>query len=262
MATHNPDSKDDRPQSSWENKGDGIKMAQAIGADTVFKGGKVGWVGIDTSLGEAMHYYSAVIKGDGSLLDLSPPAATTGITTNKAGKQVPALTAATYAQHPDDYAVVHRRMLDARKLNEDETFWAITNTPANEVYKSKGFAFQETSIAALAGKIGADATKLQTSFASGQQIGNMMGPSTNLVATGTVFTATKAIPSSIGSMGGIKINTNAQVLKSGAPITGLYAAGECANGDMFYLEYPASGSSLSVSATFGRTAGAQAAAGL
>jgi succinate dehydrogenase/fumarate reductase flavoprotein subunit/uncharacterized protein with FMN-binding domain len=244
MALHNPDSKQDIPQSSSESLGEGIKMAQAIGADTVFKGGKIGWVGIDVSLGEASHYYSAVIKGDGTLLNLDPPANV------------------TYAQHKDDYAVVHRRMLDARKDNPSEKFWALTNSPANEVYVTKGVAFQDTTVAGLAQKIGVDPTNLQASFASGQEIGNMMGPSASLTASGAVFTATKAIPSSIGSMGGIKINTDAAVLKGGVPIPGLYAAGECANGDMFYLEYPGSGSSLSISATFGRTAGAKAAAGL
>jgi fumarate reductase flavoprotein subunit len=60
-------------------------------------------------------------------------------------------------------------------------------------------------------------------------------------------------------MGGIKINPDAQVVKAnGDPIPGLYAAGECANGDFFYLEYPASGTSLAISSTFGRIAGANA----
>jgi fumarate reductase flavoprotein subunit len=62
-------------------------------------------------------------------------------------------------------------------------------------------------------------------------------------------------------MGGLKTNTAAEVLKEGAnqPIPGLYAAGEVANGAFYYQEYPASGSSNSLSITFGRTAGKNAA---
>jgi fumarate reductase flavoprotein subunit len=61
-------------------------------------------------------------------------------------------------------------------------------------------------------------------------------------------------------MGGLKINTKAEVLHtSGSAIPGLYAAGESANGQLFYKEYPGSGSSLAVSTTFGREAGKNAA---
>ena len=60
-------------------------------------------------------------------------------------------------------------------------------------------------------------------------------------------------------MGGLKVNTNSEVLKDGAPIPGLYAAGETANGDFYYREYPASGSSNCISITFGLQAGRQAA---
>jgi succinate dehydrogenase/fumarate reductase flavoprotein subunit/uncharacterized protein with FMN-binding domain len=265
MKDHNPDSMYDIPQSNHGNVGEGIKMGVAIGADTVFKGGKIGWVGIDPSLGEASHYYSAVIKGDGELLALNDvPASNAG--TNNAGKTVPALTAVNYETHRDDYAVVHRRMLDARKAAGGTlNFWAITNTAP--MY-SAPYAYTSTTIAGLAELIGADPDKLQASFASGQTISAMFGPTATLTATGSVFTATKAVPSSIGSMGGLKINTNAEVLSGGdktpiakgQPIPGLYAAGETANGDLFYLEYPGSGTSLSVSATFGRFAGKNAAA--
>jgi fumarate reductase flavoprotein subunit len=62
-------------------------------------------------------------------------------------------------------------------------------------------------------------------------------------------------------MGGLKINVRGQVLAAtgGSPIPGLYAAGEVANGDFYYQQYPASGSSLSLAITFGREAGKNAA---
>jgi fumarate reductase flavoprotein subunit len=122
------------------------------------------------------------------------------------------------------------------------------------------YAFTSDTIAGLAGLIEADPEKLRASFASEREISSMFGPSTQLTANASVFTATKAVPSSIGSMGGLKINVNAEVQKvGGGSIPGLYAAGETANGDLFYLEYPGSGTSLSVGATFGRFAGKNAA---
>ena len=61
------------------------------------------------------------------------------------------------------------------------------------------------------------------------------------------------------SFGGLKINTNAQVISSdGAPIPGLYAAGELVGG-IFYFNYPG-GTGLTNGSVFGRIAGANAAA--
>ena len=56
------------------------------------------------------------------------------------------------------------------------------------------------------------------------------------------------------------INTDAQVLsEDGEPIPGLYASGEVANGGFYEVEYPASGSSLSLGMTYGMEAGRNAA---
>ena len=60
------------------------------------------------------------------------------------------------------------------------------------------------------------------------------------------------------TFGGLRINTDAQVLDTdGAPITGLYAAGELVGG-IFYFNYPG-GSGLTNGAVFGRIAGTSAA---
>jgi tricarballylate dehydrogenase len=60
------------------------------------------------------------------------------------------------------------------------------------------------------------------------------------------------------SFGGLKINTEAQVISSdGEPIPGLYAAGELVGG-IFYFNYPG-GTGLTNGAVFGRIAGASAA---
>jgi len=60
------------------------------------------------------------------------------------------------------------------------------------------------------------------------------------------------------TFGGLRINTDAQVLDTdGAPITGLYAAGELVGG-IFYFNYPG-GTGLTNGAVFGRIAGTSAA---
>jgi len=60
------------------------------------------------------------------------------------------------------------------------------------------------------------------------------------------------------SFGGLKINTDAQVMSSdGAPIPGLYAAGELVGG-IFWFNYPG-GTGLTNGAVFGKIAGASAA---
>lgn len=63
-----------------------------------------------------------------------------------------------------------------------------------------------------------------------------------------------------GTFGGPKININAEVISTdGDVIPGLYAAGEVANGELFFQQYPCSGSSIQTSATMGRQAGKAAA---
>ena len=60
------------------------------------------------------------------------------------------------------------------------------------------------------------------------------------------------------TFGGLRITTDAQVLDTdGAPIPGLYAAGELVGG-LFYFNYPG-GTGLMSGAVFGRIAGDSAA---
>ena len=72
-----------------------------------------------------------------------------------------------------------------------------------------------------------------------------------------------AIPfknNSSGTFGGPITDLEGRVLASDdTVIPGLYAAGEVANGDLLWQEYPGSGTSLSINFTFGRIAGQTAA---
>lgn len=74
-------------------------------------------------------------------------------------------------------------------------------------------------------------------------------------------TAVRVMPATIGTIGGLKMDLEGHVLNTeGAPIANLYAAGAVANGEFFYREYPASGTSIQMCFTTGRIAGANAAA--
>lgn len=64
-----------------------------------------------------------------------------------------------------------------------------------------------------------------------------------------------------GSFGGPEISMQGEVINTkGEVIEGLYAAGECASGQMFAYEYPGSGTAIQAFVTFGRVAGQSAAA--
>jgi fumarate reductase flavoprotein subunit len=240
LAQHNPEAQYDFPRSSWGNTGDGIHMGIKVGAATVFKGGMIGWGRTDATINDDIMIGLNIISDKGDLLDLTPPAADSTHT--------PPLTAVTYANTPD-YPPMYSGFLKARRAGATK-FWVLTRAaPAGPSAK---FASTADTVEALAGLIGVDATKLQTAFDNATVAPDPEGPP-------EPYTATQVKPSSIGSMGGLKVNVNAQVLKpDNTAIPGLYAAGETANGDFYYLEYPASGSSLSLSITFGRVAGQKA----
>ena len=63
-----------------------------------------------------------------------------------------------------------------------------------------------------------------------------------------------------GTVGGLKIDENSQVLREdGSVIEGLYAAGETCNGEYYYRLYPSGGASLLFGSVTGKIAGANAA---
>lgn len=63
-----------------------------------------------------------------------------------------------------------------------------------------------------------------------------------------------------GTFGGPAVTIDGEVLSTvGTVIPGLYAAGEVANGELLYHQYPCSGTSIQICTTMGRQAGAAAA---
>lgn len=87
-------------------------------------------------------------------------------------------------------------------------------------------------------------------------------PSLGTVEEGP-FYAVEILPGALATRGGLRVNGQAAVLSAatGAPIPGLYAAGNCSNGAA-PLAYPGPGSTIGAAMTFGFVAGQQVAAKL
>lgn len=222
-AEYSPIAENDFPLSSKGNVGDGINMGIAIGAATEFKGGIIGFDFVDGSL----------------------PAS---------GMNAVAMYCSCYVQ-PDgtfvskviDYPITYT----AIKTLGVPNFYGLYDAKGAESAEAAvtvGFGWKGDTVEALAEATGMDAAKLADAIEQDPDL------------TEAPYYAVMVKPSTIGSMGGLVINTDAEVLKEdGTAIPGLYATGEVANGGFYNVEYPASGSSLSLGMTFGMEAGRNAA---
>ena len=222
-AEYSPIAENDFPLSSKGNVGDGINMGIAIGAATEFKGGIIGFDFVDGTL----------------------PAS---------GMNAVAMYCNSYVQ-PDgtfvsdviDYPITYTAI---KELGVDH-FYGLYDAKGAETAEAAvavGFGWKGETVEELAEATGMDAEKLADAIEQGT--GHEEAP----------YYAVMVKPTTIGSMGGLVINTDAQVLaESGDPIPGLYATGEVANGGFYDVEYPASGSSLSLGMTYGMEAGRNAA---
>ena len=223
-AKYSPVAENDFPLSSKGNVGDGINMGMAIGAATEFKGGVIGFDFVDGSL----------------------PAS---------GMNAVAMYCSSYVQ-PDgtfvskviDYPITYTAI---KELGVDH-FYGLYDAAGAETAEAAvavGFGWKGDTVEALAEATGMDPQKLADAIAQDPDLKE------------APYYAVMVKPTTIGSMGGLVIDTDARVLKEdGAPIPGLYATGEVANGGFYKVEYPASGSSLSLGMTFGLEAGRNAAA--
>ena len=223
-AQYSPVAENDFPLSSKGNVGDGINMGMAIGAATEFKGGVIGFDFVDGSL----------------------PAS---------GMNAVAMYCSSYVQ-PDgtfvskviDYPITYTAI---KTLGVDH-FYGLYDAAGAETAEAAvavGYGWKGDTVEALAEATGMDAAKLADAIEQDPDLKE------------APYYAVMVKPTTIGSMGGLVIDTDARVLKEdGAPIPGLYATGEVANGGFYKVEYPASGSSLSLGMTFGLEAGRNAAA--
>jgi succinate dehydrogenase/fumarate reductase flavoprotein subunit len=260
-----PQTANDDSNSHPGNTGDGIIMGRNIGTALVFYGAKVGFGTKEPGTFEGLKEPSGsrVIASDGDYIPYTGtndilPAEPAG--TNIDGRPHGALTEVIYQQGANtNNNTNYRWMVEKRAATPGVRFWNPSAGVPNATTQDRidgGWAFTSTTgIADLATKIDMDAQLLENAFT---KVG---------VSTAGQVTVTSVYPSDLGTFGGLKINTNGQVLGDGTkgttlnqPIPGLYAAGETASGQFFYVEYPASGLSLSTSSTMGYFAGMHAVA--
>jgi len=111
-----------------------------------------------------------------------------------------------------------------------------TKLKAADGYVKKGFAVEGT-LEEIAAKIGTDTKTLEATLNKyNEAVRNKVDSEFNKKTlpkelTGTKYYAIEVSPAVHHTMGGVRINTNAEVLgKNGRPIKGLYAAGEVTGG--------------------------------
>lgn len=224
------------------NTGDGINMAMAVGADTVFKGGVIGLRGIvPTSFAD----------GTNGLVWMPY------LMVNEKGER--------FINESTDYPVIHSAL---EQNNRTYLIGDSTQLPVAMVQGliDQGYAFTADTLEELAAItfMPVDAfvaTVARYNELKGQEDVDFGKAAASMTGVGVgPYVAIVVTPATIGTMGGIKVDLEMHVLDvNGQPIPGLYAAGATANGDFFYQEYPASGTSIMMCFTCGRIAGTNAA---
>lgn len=248
MKAHSPEMASTWAISSPGNTGDGITMAEKAGAATDYTGGVIGFKIIDVT----RHY----IEG-ANLLGWTGQLGVTNQGTR-------------FGNESADYPVFCTSLLKAKEAGAEKFYLIIDSTTdfsaaLAEEAVAKGLGFKAETIDDLAKAAGIDAAALNETIASynghaDAKEADEFGKA-NLVAVNKApYYAVEIKPATLGTIGGLVLSQNAEVLDTnGAPISGLYAAGEVANSQFLYKEYPASGSSISISGTFGIIAGQSAA---
>jgi len=227
------------------NTGDGIRMAEAVGAVTYEDNWMIG-LGLRSPVQQMNNFYwygtFAFVNNDGERF------------TNEGGH----------------YAIVYNDAV----FSAPGGAWMLFDS--GEAFKpfveaAEGAAESEHVLKAdtleeLAAAIGADAAKLSATIASYNQVAaggtDPFGkPAMQCVPlTAGPFYAVRFYPCNMGTFGGVKTTDSFEVIDaSGSPIPGLYAAGEMCNRPFYNMVYM-SGSALQLAALTGQTAGEAAAA--
>ena len=237
------------------NTGDGIRMAMAVGADLAGMGGVIGLV--NHAIGIA-----PIMRGQ---------AIVPGIWVNKYGQR--------FVNEAAHYAYAMRSVFS----QEDHMAWAIFDEDARKMggkalggdltnfsddlkkEVAEGKVKKGSTIGELAVSMGVDASILELTLnkwnkdtARGKD--TVFNKKTGLKPiVSPPFYATLVNPISLGSCGGVKINTDTQVIDvNGKKIPRLYAGG-MTTGGWIGPYYPGSGTALAANICFGRIAGKNAA---
>ena len=254
-AEYSPESAESYSMSSCGNVGDWIAWGEEIGDQMEFKGGVMG-----------MHTTNPYYTLTGGI-NLYSFLGTLGV--NAKGER--------FQNEYSDYPIYDTNM----KKDGSDHFWHIYTSEILAGYDAYGYEATATFEAAIdAGYVVKADTLEGLAEAAGMDSDTFVATVeryNELAATGVdedfgaaamtpietegSYYAVKVVKATVASFGGFVINENAELLDAdGNAIKGFYGAGEDANAVFLEMEYPASGSMLSISATFGRIAGQQAAA--
>jgi Succinate dehydrogenase/fumarate reductase, flavoprotein subunit len=227
------------------NTGDGLTMAQAAGAAFEGKGSIIGFKMVP---GESTDH-SDIIN-----LMWMP-----WLSVNQEGKR--------FVNEASDYPVFDAAVNTQTNRTSYLIFDGATYMPALDQAVQKGEAFVADTLPELAKAASIDEKTFMATVASynkavasgkDAEFGKSMKGMKPIAKS--KFYALKVVGASIGTMGGPKTDVETHVLnEKGDKIPGLYAAGEVSNGDFYNMVYPASGTSVQMSLTFGREAGQKAA---
>lgn len=244
-AKYAPGSVGHHSNSSKGNTGDAIEMVQKINGKIVLKGGLSG------------------ISLVGDLPLHSPLSALRMIKTSVAVTDL-------------GYRYVNESMTSAFdyynpmvRTGRAQFYNIVDSTTYNELYDQaveENVAFKANTIEELAKLAGIPSYTLKTTIedynkacAAGKDAEFSKDSKDLQPLVKAPFYAIKITPNTNDSFGGVVTNLDTEVLDiNDQPIKNLYAAGAVSNGELFYLRYPVSGSSLNMGTTFGRISGQKA----
>lgn len=257
LAQYSPNAAGVWPVTAPGNTGDGLLMAMEAGADTVFKGGYIGWKVVSPSYG-----HTTAVGG--------PIYGAANLVVNADGER--------FGNEALDYPFMYEDMVK----DGSDTFYFIFDSGAGETVDLvenvsstvanlelgveagvcfKGETIEELAEAAGLANLAAAVEQFNKAMGSGTDEAFDRDTSTMTAIENGPFYALQCKRAILGTFGGLNTNITGEVVNGeGAAIPGLYAAGEVANGEFFPVIYPASGSSLSMCVVLGREAGRSAAA--
>lgn len=228
--------------TSSGNTGDYIEWAEDLGADLYFRDGVVGIRAITEN---------AYLTDDVNLLAWLNTVAVT-----EEGER--------FTNESADYPVMFTNMIET---GSEDFYWIYDGAMAPELCESaveRNFGFKGETLEELAEEADMDPAILAETverYNAFEGVTDEDFGKEGIEALGEgPYYAIRVRPATIGTMGGLVVNTESEVLdEAGNPILGLYAAGEAASGQFFDQEYPASGTMLNIATVFGREAGRNAA---
>lgn len=236
---------DQKTFSGVGNSGDGLSMAKEIGAKVVSNDGVIGFRAVEgepaytTEICMLMWMPYLYVNADGE----------------------------RFVDESSDYPVFYESLRIQPQGVSYLIFDQNTYSPVLDKAVEKGSAFVSDSLEGLAEQAGINSENFVNTVNNyNQMIVEGVDSEYGKMLTGhpqinsPKYYALKIVPAILGTLSGLKTDLDARVLnEDGNPITGLYAAGEVANGDFFYKVYPASGTSIQMCIAFGREAGRNAA---